>query len=78
MGKIQKIGPEWHELTCNFCGNETKGHIYISIRIDLPDPEAEEEFQYTQTDLCKKHWDMLGVDTAFEHNESIREVAGIE
>ena len=66
----------WNERTCAFCGIGSKA--YISIRIDVPNPEAPPEYSYTETDMCKKCWAEMGIKAAFEHNREIREVAGVE
>ena len=66
----------WNERCCSFCGIGSQA--YISIRIDMPDPEAPPEYGYTETDMCKKCWREMGIEAAFGHNRAIREVAGVE
>jgi ArsR family metal-binding transcriptional regulator len=56
---------------CNYCGNQT----FIKVAIRLSDEESE--FPYTETNFCKEHWDEVGINGAWDHWESIKEVAGL-
>jgi hypothetical protein len=66
---------KWKDMTCNFCGAGT--HAVVSIRIEIP--ESKNEYPFTQTDLCLKCWNKMGLVSAIQHNEDIcRECEGVE
>lgn len=55
---------------CNYCGiHGDKVFISISIRLDIK--KEGFEFPYTETDMCKKCWDEIGIEGAFQHNKNI-------
>ena len=58
----------WRRKSCCICG--VGSEVYISISIATGE---DEEFPYTQTDLCKKCWDEHGVRCAIEHNKECME-----
>lgn len=63
----------WDRACCNICGAGSK--VYASISISMPHGNA---YPYTQTDLCRKCFDEHGIQAAIEHNNDIREIAGVE
>ena len=67
---------KWHEKTCPFCGEGSK--VYISICIDMPDPEAPPEYNYTEMNMCNMCWLGMGIKPAFTHNREVRDFAGVE
>ena len=69
------MGINWEDKTCNICGIGSKP--YIVILLSLPDPQVPPELRYSETCLCKKHFDMAGLSPALTHNRELRLVAGL-
>jgi hypothetical protein len=60
----------WNQKACNFCGIHGDG-VYISISIRLKD---DSDYPYTVTDLCRKCWDIGGIEAAMQHNRDIQHI----
>lgn len=59
----------FNSKACNFCGIHGD-KVYISICIRLNEVET---YPYTETDMCRKCWDEIGIDGALQHNIGIQE-----
>ncbi len=60
----------WKKKVCNFCGTTKPHTVYISIAIATD--RDDEEFPYTQTDLCKPCFETIGIDSFIDHNNECR------
>ena len=57
----------WNKKCCSICGHGPP--VYISICITTVNDD--EQFPYTQTDLCKKCYAEYGIESAFDHNREM-------
>lgn len=58
----------WDKKCCCICGSGTPAYISICIATE----NGDEQFPYTQTDLCKQCFDEYGMESAINHNVEIR------
>ncbi len=59
----------WKRKVCNICGTTREHEVYISISIAL---ENEDDYPYSQTDLCRDCYDKYGIESAMDHNLECR------
>lgn len=62
----------WHQIVCDLCGRGSQAVAVVCLGTD-----DGSEFPFTQTALCRDHWERLGIGAALEHNASIRAAAGV-
>lgn len=56
----------WKRKACNICGTT---RVYISICVAL---ENDDDYPYSQTDLCRECYGAYGIESAMDHNLECR------
>lgn len=60
---------KWKDRTCDICGIGSKTYISVCIQTENED----NDYPYTETNLCRDCFNKLGVQPAFDHNREINE-----